>query len=121
MGIGWWVILPDDTSFFTKTKPEGATITKPSNRPVHTVQSVRGKPRVVTADLGIVDIKLNRPGTRPGRAGAISFGADPGRRTKQAVKLGRSNGLRSFKVGRIYKTPTRGGTLLSRRPLSRRR
>ena len=116
-GIGWWVVLPDKRNFFSIKKPEGVTITEPTNRPGKTIQAITGKPFNLTADLGNKDIKITFRGR--GRKGKIDFYNDPKRRTNLQIKLGtrRKNELKSEKRGKLYYTKDQNGTLVSRRPL----
>ena len=86
---------------------------------------MKGKPsgRTITADMGIVDVKIS--GAKRPKLGSkrISFTSDKARRTTSQFKLG-GNGVklpRSVRVGPIFKTKVKRGTLLSRRPLGRKR
>jgi len=142
-GIGWWVFKApyreEDLSFHPgKKPPAGVRIVSASKRAYDTIQQVTGEPpkRPVSIDMGITDIEVSKPAFKPGKTG-IKFTADPLRRTRGDITVTRdnhnllnrkknnhsplinNNTLVSTKKGRIYHTKSRGGELLSRRPLGR--
>jgi hypothetical protein len=57
----------------------------------------------------------------PGRADIVGIDTPGHRKGAKPKSKAPTTGLKSFKRGKIYHTPTRGGTLLSRRPLGRSR
>lgn len=117
-GFGYWVVRQDGSSLFTKEKPENLRLIDfKALKPKHTIQTIEGEGEKVktTADLGIMDLKIDRPSRRPGRPGALSFAGDPGQHSKSHIKLG----LKSTKEGRQYRTRVPGDNLISRRPLGR--
>lgn len=121
-GAFYWAVrepfgLEDWKAFEAHNVPEGLKISKDQKTAFATIQLYKGKraPVSITRDLGIVNVHIKRPGRQPGRAGAIRFTPD------RSSRRGFDNGLRSKKVGRIFKTKVGRGTVLSATPLGRLR
>lgn len=120
-GLGWWIVFPDNTTEFSRHRPEGVKeVPGPDkNKPGSTIQvyKPRGEIRVktVTGDMGIQDIRIGRQGKRPV---SIAFRPDPLRSTHNPVQFGKPKAqFKSRKVGRVYHTRIGRGVLLSREPL----
>ncbi len=113
-GFGWWTVLQDGRTFFTKNKPAGVTVA--GSKPKDTVQPLPGKKTLsLVADMGNQDVIIRGGGKKP----VIKFFSDRKGRTSQPVKLGKTKGFRSQKYGRIYRTRVNGNILYSRNPLRR--
>lgn len=81
-------------------------------------------PKNVTIDSGNMDVTISSQGRKVN----LNFVADPGNQTHHVIRVGqpqpasnRGSGLRSVKRGKVYRTRLGKNTLLSRRPLGRKR
>jgi len=112
-------------------KPQGANIVKRGKGSAFaTAQVTHGEPpkKVIRVDSGLEDIAVSAMGKKRIR---LVYTPDPKGRTKGDITIGRkapkpprpSSGLRSVKKGKLYHTKVKGssGTLISRRPLGRKR
>jgi hypothetical protein len=118
-GIGYWAIKApykskDDARFFAKP-PKGMKVSANAKTAFETIQTITGSaPGKLRIDMGIQDITIRRP-SGVGRRGSISFTRDTKQKTTGDLRLGHKAG--SKRRGRYYYTKTRGGTLVSNRPL----
>jgi hypothetical protein len=115
-GIGYWIVFPDKSVDWSRTKPEGIKeVPGPDkNKPAATIQvyqpTRRGKIQDFDADMGIQDVRVRKQGKR---IISIGFKQDRGQRTNNPVRLG----FKSTRQGKIYHTKIGKGEIISRRPL----
>jgi hypothetical protein len=77
-GFGWWLRFPNGQWKFYKKLPAGATAVgtgKGSGK--RSVQTLQGEPIRETHKMGFETVKINLPAHQPGKAGAISYAANP--------------------------------------------
>ncbi|MDD5338168.1 MAG: metallophosphoesterase [Dehalococcoidales bacterium] len=108
------VHLPDKKITLVGKTPEGLDVAAGPNalKPSRTIQLIRkGDMPEITSKQGFARYRIDRLKT-PGRP-------DPGK--IRFSTGGSASRLKSQKVGKVYHTPVKGGTLMSRRPLGRHR
>jgi hypothetical protein len=116
-GIGYWIVYPDNSAEFSRTKPDGVReVPGPDkNKPGATIQVYKPKPggriRQTTGDMGIQDVTISRQGIKPV---GIRFKGDRKQQTNNPVKFGKH---RSIKKNHVYYTRIGRGDIISREPL----
>jgi myosin heavy subunit len=116
-GIGYWIVYPDNSAEFSRTKPDGVReVPGPDkNKPGATIQVYKPKPggriRQTTGDMGIQDVTISRQGIKPV---GIRFKGDRKQQTTNPVKFGKH---KSIKKNHVYYTRIGRGDIISREPL----
>lgn len=112
-----------DVKFFIGNPPLGMKVHPNQASAYKTIQQLYGKsPSEFTGRQGFARYQVSNPSAKPGKAGAIKFGATPripDQTKRVADQLSRSNGLRglSQRKGPVFRTSVKRGSLLSRNPI----
>ncbi len=125
-----WVYPYEPDDFTTVDHvPKGANLVSGPLSAYKTARVLTGKApdKPKTKDIGAFLATVSPEGKERKKI-RLSFAPDPSNRPRRPIRIvppnrnrRPDNGMRSEKRGRIYFTPTNGGTLMSRRALGRRR
>lgn len=93
-GFGWWCVKApyknrSDAAFFYKHPPVGAKIVKEGLKSaLRSIQTITGiPPEKLRIDLGIMDITIREPGSKPGKPGAIEYERDIEQKKKGDITI----------------------------------
>lgn len=123
-GVNWLIRKPykqENVSLHLGNLPPGVT-SMPTGKDSakKSIRLVTGNPpKRLTMDIGAQDAVVTSRGNKL----RIAYKPDPRQQTTSQIRLGRrrQNPFASRRRGKLYYTPSPGGTLVSRRPLGRRR
>jgi len=84
---------PEDVAYFIGQTPPGAIVVSGAKKAARTIQQITGKaPGKLLIDMGIMDIKIEKPTQSPGTKGAIAFTRDLDEKTTGTITIGAGKG-----------------------------